>query len=147
MSFFRGDEGHARLRQLALKTRDLPYDQHSYNLFENRDAAHEAGVDPQALQAFDPTDEALDAVLAQANSQPDRPLLLANFGGPSRDPEGLPPRNRTGGYLYPPPTGQKRLKTMPGPPGVDIDANIREADPPGNRAGTIRHPLVREKKT
>jgi hypothetical protein len=116
------------LRKLALETRDLPYDQRGYYLFENRDVAHEAGVDPQALQDFDPTDEALAVVLGQADPQPNRQLRLASFGGPNSAPEGLPPRNRTGGYLYPPPADQRRLNTMPGPPGVDIDANIREAE-------------------
>jgi hypothetical protein len=132
MSFFRGDDDRARLRQLALKARALPYDQRGYHLFENRDAAHAAGADPQALQDFDPTDEALDGLLARTAPDRDMPVQLASYGGPGpQAPEG-PPRGRGGGFMYrqsppdqrPPPDPA----TMVVPPRADVDMNIREAE-------------------
>lgn len=100
MTFAPMPDDNARLRKLALTARALPYDQRGYHLFENRDDAHEAGVDPQALQDFDPTDEALDEVLTQTAPERERPVQLASFGGPGRAPEG-PPRGRGGGWMYP----------------------------------------------
>jgi lysozyme len=96
----------ARLRNLARTARALPYDQRSYHLFEHRDLAHEAGANPDALQAFDPTDEALDAVLARTAPPAERPAQLASFGGPDVTPPGSP-RGQGGGWMYPQPAAPK----------------------------------------